>query len=183
MDYIDFLLLHNLQNMRGFETRFKNNGLFDWLLEQKAKGRIRHIGFSFHGTNDDLPGLVDLYDWDFVQIQLNYVDWKEMSRGWGGSSGTTSAEYLYKYLEGKGIPALVMEPVKGGLLADPPQAVRDILDEARPNDSYATAALRFAASAPGVVTTLSGMSTLEQVVDNCRAFEHFEPLSEAELAA
>ncbi len=103
VDFIDFLLLHNLQNMRGFESRFKNNGLFDWLLEQKAKGRIRHIGFSFHGTNDDLPGLVDLYDWDFVQIQLNYVDWKEMSRGWGGSSGTTSAEYLYKYLESKGI--------------------------------------------------------------------------------
>ena len=98
VDYVDFLLLHNLQNLSGFNTRFHDNGLFDWLLEQKTAGRIKHLGFSFHGTNADLPDLVDLYDWDFVQIQLNYADWKEMSSGWGGSSGTTSSEYLYNFL-------------------------------------------------------------------------------------
>ena len=72
VDYVDFLLLHNLQNLSGFNTRFKDNGLFEWLLEQKKKGRIKHLGFSFHGSNDDLPKLTELYDWDFVQIQLNY---------------------------------------------------------------------------------------------------------------
>ena len=70
-DYVDFLLLHNLQGIGSYNTRFRDNGLFDWLLEQKKKGRIKHLGFSFHGTNADLPPLVDLYDWDFVQIQLN----------------------------------------------------------------------------------------------------------------
>ena len=99
-DYIDFLLCHNIQNMAGFKTRFIDNGLFEWLKEQKAKGRIRHLGFSYHGSNADFPALVNLYDWDFVQIQLNYVDWKEMSAGWGSSSGVTSSEYLYNYLVG-----------------------------------------------------------------------------------
>ena len=180
VDYIDFLLLHNLQNMRGFETRFKNNGLFDWLLEQKAKGRIRHIGFSFHGTNDDLPGLVDLYDWDFVQIQLNYVDWKEMSRGWGGSSGTTSAEYLYKYLESKGIPALVMEPVKGGQLANVDGNIAAVLKERHPDLTPAANALTFVGSLPGVMVTLSGMSNMEQLKENVSLFTGFKPFDEQE---
>ena len=180
VDYIDFLLLHNLQNMRGFETRFKNNGLFDWLLEQKAKGRIRHIGFSFHGTNDDLPGLVDLYDWDFVQIQLNYVDWKEMSRGWGGSSGTTSAEYLYKYLESKGIPALVMEPVKGGQLANVDGNIAAVLKERHPDLTPAANALTFVGSLPGVMVTLSGMSNMEQLKENVSLFTGFKPFDQQE---
>jgi predicted aldo/keto reductase-like oxidoreductase len=180
VDYIDFLLLHNLQNMRGFETRFKNNGLFDWLLEQKAKGRIRHIGFSFHGTNDDLPGLVDLYDWDFVQIQLNYVDWKEMSRGWGGSSGTTSAEYLYKYLESKGIPALVMEPVKGGQLANVDGNIAAVLKERHPDLTPAANALTFVGSLSNVMVTLSGMSNMEQLKENVSLFTGFKPFDEKE---
>ena len=180
VDYIDFLLLHNLQNMRGFESRFKNNGLFDWLLEQKAKGRIRHIGFSFHGTNDDLPGLVDLYDWDFVQIQLNYVDWKEMSRGWGGSSGTTSAEYLYKYLESKGIPALVMEPVKGGQLANVDGNIAAVLKERHPGLTPAANALTFVGSLSNVMVTLSGMSNMEQLKENVSLFTGFKPFDEKE---
>ena len=180
VDYIDFLLLHNLQNMNGFNSRFRDNGLFEWLKEQKAKGRIRHIGFSFHGTNADLPGLVDLYDWDFVQIQLNYVDWKEMSRGWGGSSGTTSAEYLYKYLESKGIPALVMEPVKGGQLANVDGNIAAVLKERHPDLTPAANALTFVGSLPGVMVTLSGMSNMEQLKENVSLFTGFKPFDEQE---
>ena len=180
VDYVDFLLLHNIQNIAGYNSRFKDNGLFDWLLEQKAAGRIKHLGFSFHGSNDDLPALVDLYDWDFVQIQLNYVDWKEMSRGWGGSSGTTSAEYLYKYLESKGIPALVMEPVKGGQLANVDGNIAAVLKERHPDLTPAANALTFVGSLPGVMVTLSGMSNMEQLKENVSLFTGFKPFDEQE---
>ena len=182
VDYIDFMLLHNLQNMSGFNSRFRNNGLFDWILEQKAKGRIRHLGFSFHGTNDDLPGLVDLYDWDFVQIQLNYADWKEMSRGWGGSSGTTSSEFLYNYLVSKDIPVLVMEPVKGGALANVSEGVASVLRERHPDLTPAGNALTFVGSLPGVMVTLSGMSNMEQLKENVSLFTNFKPFDDRDMA-
>ena len=181
VDYIDFLLLHNLQNMAGFNSRFRDNGLFDWLLEQKAKGRIKHLGFSFHGTNADLPGLVDLYDWDFVQIQLNYADWKEMSRGWGGSSGTTSSEYLYNYLVDKGIPVLVMEPVKGGQLANVGPGIASVLKERHPDLTPAGNALSFVGSLPGVMVTLSGMSNMTQLKENVSLFTGFKPFDKKEM--
>ena len=180
VDYIDFLLLHNLQNMNGFNTRFRDNGLFEWLKEQKAKGRIRHIGFSFHGTNADLPGLVDLYDWDFVQIQLNYLDWKDMSAGWGGNSGATSSEYLYNYLVGKGIPVLVMEPVKGGQLANVNDNIAAVLKERHPDLTPAANALSFVGSLPGVMVTLSGMSNMAQLKENVSLFTGFKPFDQQE---
>ena len=179
-DYIDFLLLHNLQNMRGFNSRFKDNGLFDWILEQKAQGRIRHIGFSFHGTNADLPGLVDLYDWDFVQIQLNYLDWKDMAAGWGGNSGTTSSEFLYNHLVSKGIPVLVMEPVKGGQLANVSDGIGSVLKERHPDLTPAANALTFVGSLPGVMVTLSGMSNMEQLKENVSLFTGFKPFDQKE---
>ena len=180
VDYIDFLLLHNLQNMNGFNTRFRDNGLFDWLLEQKAQGRIRHIGFSFHGTNDDLPGLVDLYDWDFVQIQLNYADWKEMSRGWGGSSSTTSSEFLYNYLVEKGIPVVVMEPIKGGQLANVSDNIAAVMKDRHPDLTPAANALTFVGSLPGVMVTLSGMSNMTQLKENVSLFTGFKPFDQQE---
>ena len=179
-DYIDFLLLHNLQDINGFNSRFGNNGLFDWILEQKAKGRIKHLGFSFHGTNDTFPALVDRYDWDFVQIQLNYLDWKEMSRGWGGSSGNTTAEFLYNYLVGKGIPALVMEPVKGGQLANVSDGIASVLKERHPDLTPAANALTFVGSLPGVMVTLSGMSNMEQLKENVSLFTGFKPFDQKE---
>ena len=179
-DYIDFLLLHNLQNMNGFNSRFRDNGLFEWLKEQKAKGRIRHIGFSFHGTNADLPGLVDLYDWDFVQIQLNYLDWKDMSAGWGGNSGATSSEYLYNYLVGKGIPVLVMEPIKGGQLANVNDNIAAVLKERHPDLTPAANALSFVGSLPGVMVTLSGMSNMAQLKENVSLFTGFKPFDQQE---
>ena len=181
-DYIDFLLCHNIQNMAGFKTRFIDNGLFAWLREQKAKGRIRHLGFSYHGSNADFPALVDLYDWDFVQIQLNYVDWKEMSAGWGGNAGTTSSEYLYNYLVGKGIPVLVMEPVKGGALANVSEGVAAVMRERHPDLSPAANALTFVGSLPGVMVTLSGMSNMAQLMENVSLFTDFQPFDEQERA-
>ncbi len=182
VDYIDFLLLHNLQNIGGFNTRFKDNGLFDWLLEQKKKGRIKHLGFSFHGSNAELPPIVEQYDWDFVQIQLNYVDWKEMSAGWGGSSGTTSSEYLYTYLVSKGIPVLVMEPVKGGALASVSDAIAGVMKERHPDLTPAANALTFVGSLPGVMVTLSGMSNMEQLKENVSLFTGFKPFDDKEHA-
>ena len=180
--YVDFLLLHNLQNIGGYNSRFKDNGLFAWLLEQKNKGRIKHLGFSFHGSNADLPPLVDLYDWDFVQIQLNYVDWKEMSRGWGSSSGETNSEYLYNYLVGKGIPVLVMEPVKGGALANVSEGVASVMRERHPELSPAANALSFVGSLPGVMVTLSGMSNMQQLKENVSLFTGFKPFDEKDMA-
>ena len=180
VDYIDFLLLHNLQDINGFNSRFGNNGLFDWILEQKKNGRIRHLGFSFHGTNDTFPALVDRYDWDFVQIQLNYADWKEMSRGWGGSSGNTSAEFLYNYLVGKDIPVLVMEPVKGGQLANVDSTIAAVMEDRHPDLTPAANALTFVGSLPGVMVTLSGMSNMEQLKENVSLFTGFKPFDEQE---
>ncbi len=181
-DYIDFLLCHNIQNMAGFKTRFIDNGLFTWLREQKDKGRIRHLGFSYHGSNADFPALVDLYDWDFVQIQLNYVDWKEMSAGWGSSSGVTSSEYLYNYLVGKGIPVLVMEPVKGGALANVSDGVAAVMRERHPDLTPAANALTFVGSLPGVMVTLSGMSNMAQLMENVSLFTDFKPFDEQDRA-
>ena len=182
VDYVDFLLLHNLQNLSGYNSRFRDNGLFDWLLEQNNKGRIKHLGFSFHGSNDELPKLVELYDWDFVQIQLNYVDWKEMSAGWGSSSGTTSSEYLYNYLVGKGIPVLVMEPVKGGALASVSEGIAGVMKERHPDLSPAANALTFVGSLPGVMVTLSGMSNMDQLKENVSLFTDFKPFDDKEHA-
>ena len=182
VEYVDFLLLHNLQNLAGFNTRFRDNGLFDWLLEQKSKGRIKHLGFSFHGTNADFPALVDLYDWDFIQIQLNYADWKDMSAGWGGNSGKTSSEYLYNYLVEKGIPALVMEPVKGGALANVSEGVASVLRERHPELTPAANALTFVGSLPGVMITLSGMSNMDQLKENVSLFTNFKPFNDSDMA-
>ncbi len=183
VDYIDFLLLHNLQNVAGYNSRFRDNGLFNWLLEQKAKGRIKHLGFSFHGTNADLPPLVDLYDWDFVQIQLNYADWKDMSRGGRGSSGnSTSSEFLYNHLVSKGIPVLVMEPVKGGALANVSEGVASVMRERHPELTPAANALTFVGSLPGVMVNLSGMSNMMQLKENVSLFTGFKPFDEKDMA-
>ena len=117
VDYIDYYLLHGigLNGMPAFEQRFVQNGILDYLVEERAAGRIRNLGFSYHGdvkVFDYLLSVHNKYKWDFVQIQLNYVDWKHAS-GWN-----TNAEYLYSELQKRGIPAVVMEPLLGGRLSD-----------------------------------------------------------------
>ena len=181
VDYVDFFLLHSVGSVDEFNRRFRDNGVFDYILEQKAAGRIRHLGFSFHGSNETLPPMLDLYDWEFVQIQLNYADWKDMPSNWGPSLGETSSEFLYNTLTAKGIPVLVMEPVKGGALANVNDAIAGVMRARHPELTPAGNALTFVGSLPNVMITLSGMSNMEQLKENVSIFTDFEPFDQKEM--
>ena len=170
VDYVDIYLMHNLGGKRT--AAFEKYNAWEFVKGVKERGLARHIGFSAHCTPEELEEFIAQYpEAELVQLQVNYLDWNSPS-----FRERECVEIASKH----GLPVVVMEPVKGGLLADPPKAVKEILDEGMPNDSYATAALRFAASAPGVITTLSGMNTVEQVEDNCAAFFPFRPLDASE---
>ena len=175
--YFDYFLLHSIGSVEDFNRRFVDNGLLPWLQEQKKKGVIRHLGFSFHGSNQALRDLIAMpYDWEFVQIQLNYVDWKEMPLE--DSDEPCDSETLYKMLEEKGIPVVIMEPIRGGALANVPEGLRKKLGERFPHLSPAGTALTFASSFPGVMCTLSGMSNMQQLTENVYTFSHFKPFTE-----
>ena len=181
VDYIDYYLLHGigLNGMPAFEQRFVQNGILDYLAEERAAGRIRNLGFSYHGdvkVFDYLLSVHDKYKWDFVQIQLNYVDWKHAS-GWN-----TNAEYLYNELQKRGIPAVVMEPLLGGRLSNMAQHLATRLKQRRPEESVASWAFRFAGSPSGVLTVLSGMTYMEHLQDNVRTYSPLEPCTDEELA-
>ena len=181
VDYIDYYLLHGigLNGMPAFEQRFVQNGILDYLAEERTAGRIRNLGFSYHGdvkVFDYLLSVHDKYKWDFVQIQLNYVDWKHAS-GWN-----TNAEYLYNELQKRGIPAVVMEPLLGGRLSNMAQHLAARLKQHRPEESVASWAFRFAGSPPGVLTVLSGMTYMEHLQDNVRTYSPLEPCTDEELA-
>ena len=173
IDYLDVYLMHNLGGTRT--ASFEKYDAWEFVKSVKERGLAKHIGFSAHCTPEELEGFIAAYpEAEIIQLQANYSDW---------DSPDFRERECVELAHAHGFPVIAMEPVKGGILADPPQAVKDILDEAMPNDSYATAALRFTASQPGIVVTLSGMSTLEQVQDNCRAFRNFKPLDDGEFAA
>lgn len=173
IDYLDVYLMHNLGSTRT--ASFEKFDAWEFVKSVKERGLAKHIGFSAHCTPEELEGFIAAYpEAEIIQLQANYSDW---------DSPDFRERECVELAHAHGFPVIAMEPVKGGILADPPQAVKDILDEAMPNDSYATAALRFTASQPGIVVTLSGMSTLEQAQDNCRAFRDFKPLDDGELAA
>ena len=173
IDYLDVYLMHNLGGTRT--ASFEKYDAWEFVKSVKERGLAKHIGFSAHCTPEELEGFIAAYpEAEIIQLQANYSDW---------DSPDFRERECVELAHAHGLPVIAMEPVKGGILADPPQAVKDILDEAMPDDSYATAALRFTASQPGIVVTLSGMSTLEQVQDNCRAFRDFKPLDDGELAA
>lgn len=173
VDYVDVYLMHNLGGPRT--ASFHKYKVWDFVKGVKERGLAKHIGFSAHCTPEELEEFIaEFPEAEVVQLQVNYIDWDSPS-----FRERECVEVANKH----GLPVVVMEPVKGGLLADPPAAVKSIIDEKMPQDSYATAALRFAASADGVFTTLSGMSTIEMVEDNSRAFEDFKPLDETEQAA
>ena len=181
-DYIDYLLLHGIGmgGMEAYNGRYIDNGLLDYLLQQRKEGRIRNLGFSYHGDVEVFDYLLsqhDDYHWDFVQIQLNYVDWHLANET---NSRNTDAEYLYGELEKRGIPAVIMEPLLGGRLVNMPNHIVATLKQKRPEDSVASWAFRYAGTKPGVLTVLSGMTYMEHLEDNLRTYSPLQPLTEEE---
>ena len=173
VDYFDFYLLHSIEDGANGDTYDRLN-CFEWGVQKKAEGRIRHFGFSFHGSPEYLEQLLDEHpEVEFVQIQLNYADWE---------SPVVCSGRLYEILRKRNMPIVIMEPVKGGTLAKLTPELEAKFRAARPDKSVASWALRFAASLPGVMTVLSGMSSPEQMADNLATFKSFEPLSAEEKA-
>ena len=190
-DYVDYLLLHSTGNggrdeqgneLSGLDAcrrRFLDNGLTDWFVEQKAKGRIRNLGFSWHGDYRAFQLLLQLHDegryhWDFVQIELNYLDWfyaNETNRD------NVDAVTLYGELEKRGIPAVIMEPLLGGRLANVNADIAAELKQRDPEATIASWAFRFAGSPEGVLTVLSGMTYMEHLQENVATYSPLRPIS------
>lgn len=182
VDTIDYLLLHGI-GMGGMEAlhgRYLDNGMLDFLLEERRKGRIRNLGFSYHGdieVYDYLLANHDKYHWDFVQIQLNYLDWHHAREI---NPRNTDASYLLGELDKRGIPAVIMEPLLGGRLAKLPDHIVTRLHEREPERSAASWAFRYAGTHPGVLTVLSGMTYREHLRDNLLSFAPLKPLTDEE---
>lgn len=173
VEYFDFYLLHTVKEANL--AFYDDNGCWDFCLQKKREGKIRSFGFSFHGTPALLERLLTLHpEVDFVQLQINYTDMDD---------SVIAAGENYEICRRHGKDIVVMEPVKGGILASVPPKAEEIFRTLNPNASPASYALRFAASLPGVKTVLSGMNTSEQMQDNTAVFGNFVPLSESELAA
>ena len=166
-NYFDFYLLHSLD--KGNFEKCEKFGAYDFVLEKKKQGFVKNIGFSFHGTVDDLRKIVAAHHWDFAQIQMNYLDWKNQN-----------AEEQYKILTDAGIPVIVMEPVRGGKLADVSDDIADMFKKAKPDKSIASWAMGFVASHSNVITILSGMNSKEQMRDNLDTLTGFKPFDEPE---
>ena len=178
-DYIDYYLLHSVKDMETLKRRFLDNGMLDFLVKEREAGRIRNLGFSFHGKKkgfDELMSLHEKYHWDFVQIQLNYVDWTH------ASSRNTDAKYLQGELDSRGIPSVIMEPLLGGRLAKVPEYIADRFKERDAVSSIASWAFRFAGTHQGVLSVLSGMTYMEHLQDNIKTYSPLKPLNAEELA-
>ncbi|MDD6209944.1 MAG: aldo/keto reductase [Bacteroidales bacterium] len=184
VDYLDYMLLHGIgmgNGMEEFEARYIDNGVLDFLMEERKAGRIRNLGFSYHGdikVFDYLLSRHDFYRWDFVQIQLNYLDWKHAKVI---NERNTDAEYLYGELAKRNIPAIIMEPLLGGRLSKVHDHVAARLKQREPERSVASWAFRYAGSFPGVLTVLSGMTFMEHLQDNLRSYSPLQPLTEEEM--
>ena len=168
--YFDFYLLHGLDT--GNVENFRQYGIWEYMRKLKEEGLIRHYGFSFHSTPEQLDELLTEHpDIEFVQLQINYSDWDDPF---------IASQRCYEMATRHGKPVIVMEPVKGGKLADPPQQVKDILLKANPDASFASWAIRFTASLPNVMMVLSGMSSMEQMEDNLSFMRQLQPLNDEE---
>ncbi|MBR0459299.1 MAG: aldo/keto reductase [Victivallales bacterium] len=167
VEYFDFYLMHAL-NARTWK-KSQELHVYEYLKKQQAAGKIRLLGFSFHDNYQVLREIANAKEWDFCQIQLNYIDWKAYH-----------SKEQYEILTRRGIPAVLMEPLKGGRLAKIRPEAEAILRKARPNDTPAAWAFRFAGSLPNVLVMLSGMTRMEHMEENIKTFSPFEPLTEQE---
>ncbi|MCR4919334.1 MAG: aldo/keto reductase [Prevotella sp.] len=186
VEYIDYLLLHSIGGgndaLETFNRRFMDNGILDWLVEQKRRGRIRNLGFSYHGDVAIFDMLLRWHDegryhWDFCQVELNYLDWE-----WAKEINprNTNASYLYAELVRRNIPVVVMEPLLGGRLANVPNPVTMEMKRRRPENSVASWAFRYAGTPAGVLTVLSGMTYMEHLRDNIATYAPLVPLTDDE---
>lgn len=183
VEYFDYYLLHNLQTIEVYKEIYENRGILDYLLEQKRKGRIHNLGFSFHGTRSLMEYLLDLdQQWDFVQIQCNYHDWDRGAElpAWMQQSERVPARWMYEKLTEKQIPVTVMEPLLGGRLTRLSRSAIAILKQAAPERSIASWAFRFVGSLPNILCVLSGMTYMENLQENICTFSPLQPLSEEE---
>ncbi|MCR5620887.1 MAG: aldo/keto reductase [Treponema sp.] len=172
VDYFDFYLLHSIEDGSNYEV-YEKYDCFSWGLKMKEAGRIRHFGFSFHGSPELLEKVLDKHpEMEFVQIQLNYLD---------RTNPVVQSQRLYDILWERKIPMIIMEPVRGGMLANMAPEIEAKFKAKRPDSSVASWALRYVGSLPGVMTILSGMSSEEQMEDNIKTFTNFEPLTNEEF--
>jgi len=183
VSYIDYYLLHSVGGggMEAFSKRYLDNGMLDFCVEERKAGRIRNLGFSYHGdieVFDWLLSMHDKYHWDFVQIELNYLDWDFADEI---NQRNTDARYLYGELQKRGIPSVIMEPLLGGRLANLPQYLVTQLKERDPEKSAASWAFRYAGTPEGVLTVLSGMTYMEHLKDNLLSYCPLEPLTQDEM--
>lgn len=173
VDYFDFYLLHSVEDGSNYDTYVKYD-CFEWGLKKQAEGKIKHFGFSYHGSPELLEEILDKHPTpEFVQIQFNYLD---------RTNPVVRSQRLYEILRDRNIPIIVMEPVRGGMLASMAPEIEAKFKAVRPDKSIASWALRFVASLPGIMTILSGMSSEEQMDDNIGTFKNFEPLTDEEFA-
>jgi len=180
VDYIDYYLLHGVgldwggKPMEVLNKRYIDNGILNFLLKEREAGRIRNLGWSFHGAVEVFDYLLKMdIKWDFVQIQLNYVDWEHPQ-----GMNSVKAKYLYEELTGRNIPAVIMEPLLGGRLAKTHYKAQKIMKQADPEASIASWAFRYAGSLPDVLTVLSGMTFMEYLQENIRTYSPLVPLTE-----
>ncbi len=186
--YLDYYLLHSVGGgedaLATFNSRFMDNGILDWLVGQKERGVVRNLGFSYHGDVSIFDMLLKWHDegryhWDFVQIELNYLDWEFANKM---NPSNTNAVYLYEELRRRDIPAVIMEPLLGGRLANVPEYVARKMQEREPEETIASWAFRFAGSLANVLTVLSGMTYMEHLEENVRTYSPLRPLSDGDTA-
>jgi predicted aldo/keto reductase-like oxidoreductase len=190
VDYFDYYLLHSLRSVASYRKTYEEYGVLDFLLEQKAAGRIRNLGWSFHGDREMLDYILARdVAWDFAMVQLNYHD---LLHGYAprasilrslANSQPAGPRLVFDTLQPTGIPLMVMEPLLGGRLARLNKKALTVLREERPQASAASWAFRYAAAPPNVLTVLSGMTYMEHLWDNVQTYSPFEPLSERETDA